>query len=94
MNSLSQITIEADSKRKLFSITTENPNLGINTSNIDAVVKGDTAQMNFNYKYVADCFQSINSDSVTLSLAGSHKPMTIRGVGDNSFFYIVMPMNK
>ena len=38
--------------------------------------------------------QSIDSDSVSLSFCGISKPLTIKGVSDKTFTYIVMPMNK
>jgi DNA polymerase III sliding clamp (beta) subunit (PCNA family) len=36
----------------------------------------------------------IDSDSVTLSFAGVGKPLIMRGVGDASFMYLVMPLNR
>jgi DNA polymerase III sliding clamp (beta) subunit (PCNA family) len=50
--------------------------------------------VNFNHKYIADCFQSIDTDSVALSFGGPTKPLVIKGVSDKSFLYLVMPMNK
>ncbi len=41
-----------------------------------------------------DCFQSLETDSITLYFADINKPMVVKGVGDNSFLYLVMPMNK
>ena len=68
--------------------------VGENVNNLDAVVKGEEITISFNYKYIIDCFQSIDSDSVSLSFFDNSKPMVIRGVGDKSFLYLVMPMNK
>ena len=68
--------------------------VGENTSNLDAVMKGEDLVISFNYKYIIDCFQSIDSDSLSLSFFDSSKPMVIRGVSDKSFLYLVMPMNK
>ena len=39
-------------------------------------------------------FQSIDSDSISLSFNGLNKPMVIRGVSDKTFTYLVMPMNR
>ena len=49
--------------------------------------------MNFNYKYIIDCFQSVLTDSVSFEMS-KNKPMVIKGVGDPSFLYLVMSMNR
>ncbi len=90
----SQVTFHIESKNKTFKITTKNIDIGENVNNIDAVIRGDELSISFNYKYIIDCFQSIDSDSISLSFSDTNKPMVIRGVGDKSFLYLVMPMNK
>ena len=90
----SQVTFRINPKEKVFEITTKNVEVGENINNIDAVVKGDELLISFNYKYIIDCFQSIDSDSVSLSFSDTNKPVVIQGVGDKSFLYLVMPMNK
>lgn len=81
-------------KEKRFELTTKNGNLGENTTTLDAALSGEAAASNFNYRYLADCLQSIDADSLSLSLSGPSRPVVIRGVSDKSFTYLVMPMNK
>lgn len=90
----SQVIFYISPKDKNFRITTKNMDVGENVNNLEAVVKGDEITISFNHKYIIDCFQSIESDSISLSFSDTNKPMTIRGVGDKSFLYLVMPMNK
>jgi len=90
----SQVTFNVKPKEKVFEITTKNMDVGENVNNIDAVITGEELTISFNYKYIIDCFQSIDSDSVSLSFSDTNKPMVVRGVGDKSFLYLVMPMNK
>ena len=90
----SQVTFHIIPKEKLLKITTKNMDVGENVNNLDAVIKGDELTISFNYKYIIDCFQSIDSDSISLSFSDINKPMVIRGIGDKSFLYLVMPMNK
>ena len=68
--------------------------VGENINNLESVVKGEAITISFNHKYIIDCFQSIDADSVSLSFSDTNKPMVIRGVGDKGFLYLVMPMNK
>ena len=90
-----QIHLTVDPKAKLFEIQTKNSDVGENKTIVDAAVSGDRMEINFNYKYLIDCFQAIDADSVTLQLSGVNKPMVIRPVsGDQTFTYLVMPMNR
>ncbi|KND47980.1 MAG: DNA polymerase III, beta subunit [Parcubacteria bacterium C7867-006] len=90
----SQVTFFISSRDKIFRITTKNMEIGENVNNLDAVIKGDEVTISFNYKYIIDCFQSIEGDSITLSLSDVNRAMIVRGTGDQSFTYLVMPMNK
>ena len=90
----SQVIFNVSSKNKTFKVSTKNMDVGENISNLDAVIKGDDLTISFNYKYIIDCFQSIDSDSVSLSFSDNNKPVVIKGVSDKSFLYLVMPMNK
>ena len=89
-----QITLIVKPIEKFFEIEAHNTDVGENTTFIPGALSGESVSANFNYKYIIDCFQSISSDSLSLELNGNNKPMIIRGVGDASFMYLVMPMNK
>jgi DNA polymerase-3 subunit beta len=89
-----QITFIIRPEDKIFEIESKNVDIGENTTSLTAVLTGENVLANFNYRYIIDCFQSINSDSLSIDLNGSNRPMVIKPVGDNSFMYIVMPMNK
>lgn len=89
-----QINISVDPKQKQFELKTKNADVGENTHHVDASIEGEALTINFNYKYIIDCFQSIDTDSVTLLFNGLNRPMVIRPVSDASFTYLVMPMNR
>ena len=81
-------------KDKIFEINTQNADIGENTTKIDASLSGDLLEIGFNNKYILDCLQFIKEDSIVMQFNGENKPMTIKGLGDNSFLYLVMPINK
>jgi len=89
-----QVSFSVNPSEKSFTVSSKNENVGEVTDAVDSAIKGEGLNINFNHKYISDCFQSINPDSVLLEFAGLSKPMVVRGVGDASFFYLVMPMNK
>ncbi len=93
-DNFNQITISVIPKEKTLEIKTKNSDVGENINKLNATISGEAIEINFNYKYIIDCFQSIDSDTVSLSFNGLNKPMVIKGVSDNSFTYLVMPMNR
>lgn len=94
LDKFNRVTFEILPEDKKFSIITKNMDVGENIQTIDAVIKGDKLTVNFSYKYIIDCFQSIDNDSVSLTFMDVNRPMVISGVTDKSFLYLVMPMNK
>jgi DNA polymerase-3 subunit beta len=93
-DSFNRITLIISPKEKSFRISTKNTDVGENTTDMSASLKGEALQISFNYKNLIDCFQSVDADSVSLLFDGLSKPLIIKGIGDQSFFYLVMPMNK
>lgn len=89
-----QMNIKVNPEAKKCEIRTKNNDIGENVSILDTAISGESIDINFNYKYIIDCFQSIDSDSVTLSFSGLNKPMIITPTSDTSFRYLVMPMNR
>lgn len=90
-----KISFSIDPKAKQFKIQTKNSDIGENNTLVDGALTGDPVEINFNYKYVADSFQSIDSDSLTMQFSGTNRPMVIRPIsGDQSFMYLAMPMNR
>ncbi len=81
-------------KQKIFEVHTKHQDFGENTTKIEGALSGEDLEVNFNYKYIFDCLQTITDDSVSLLFNGIHKPLIIQGVSDMSFLCLVMPMNK
>lgn len=93
-DSFNQLSFRVSPKKKLFEIESKNNTVGENTYTIDAALEGDELAINVNHRYFTDCFQAISTDSVSLGFSGETKPIVVTGVGDTSFLYLVMPMNR
>lgn len=89
-----QLDLNVNINEKVFELSSSNNDIGDNKTYIDAVLKGEDVSLSFNYKYFLDCLPSITTDSVSIKLDGSSKPMVINPVSDNSFTYLIMPMNR
>ena len=73
---------------------TKNSEVGESKQQVKGSVEGDEVSMPFNHRYILDCLQSIESESVILKIAGQSKPMIISPSNNNSFTYLVMSMNR
>lgn len=89
-----KITFKINPEDKNFEIISKNNDVGENTIKVDSVLSGDNIEISFNQKYIMDCFQSMDSDSLVLRLNGLNKPLVIKSTPDTGFTYLVMPMNK
>ncbi len=93
-NKFNQVNFNINPKNKIFEVKSRNDEIGENLNKISAALSGEVLNINFNYRYIVDSFQSITTDSVILQFNGNNKPLVIKGVSDNQFLYLVMPMNK
>ncbi len=89
-----QLNLLINSKEKVFELSSLNNDIGENKTYLDGALTGEEVELGFNYKYFLDCFQSINVDSISIRLNQSSKPIVVSGSGDNSFIYLIMPMNR
>ncbi len=89
-----QVSLNINPKEKIFEISSFSNEIGENKTALDASMKGDNVELSFNYKYFFDCFSSVNTDSLSIKINEPIKPIIVNPVGDNSFIYLIMPMNK
>lgn len=93
-DSFNQIIISINPSKKLFGVSTKNNTIGESKQDIKAVLEGDSITVPFNHRYVLDCLQSVDGESITLKVAGSTKPLVVSPASNSSFTYLIMPMNR
>jgi DNA polymerase-3 subunit beta len=93
-DSFNQLKFTVSPKEKRFEIESKNQNIGENTHMIAAALEGKDISLSVNYRYFTDSFNSIAADSVAILFSGEGRPIVLEGVGDKSFRYLVMPMNR
>ena len=89
-----QINIKIISEDSRFEISSKNQDRGESSTVVPATIEGTSVDINLNAKYILDCLQSISSDSIHMIFNDSNKPVILKGIGDGSFLYLVMPMNN
>lgn len=89
---LQQVRLKIYPQEKLLEVDSRNDEIGETTQVIDATLKGDQVEFLLNQRFLMDVLSYISVDSIALFASGPGKPLVIKGVGDQTFTYLVMPM--
>jgi DNA polymerase-3 subunit beta len=92
-DSFNQVVFEISVRNNTLTVSSKNKDLGDHESEIGIQSKGEDLKVQFNFKYLTDCMSSIKSESVEFGFAGKQRPIIVKGVQDNMFLYLMMPMN-
>lgn len=93
-DNFNQILVKTDSNRGQVHIHSRNTDVGENNTSVDAAITGGDIEMYLNHKYLSDAFPALVGDSINFSFTEKNKPCIIKSVGDSSFLYLIMPMNR
>ncbi len=89
-----KMRIGFDQKGKRLALSAKNAEVGESEEGVSGALTGESLELSFNHRYLSAPFASIAPDSITVSAAGIGRPLVMRGAGDASFLYLVMPMNQ
>ena len=89
-----QAELRVDSKGGTLYVSASHQDVGEMNDALEASVTGEDLTSKFNLSYLSDTFTSIKTESMVLQFSGEGKPLIMRGVGDHSFMYLVMPLNR
>lgn len=77
-----------------LEVNAANTQVGENKAGMQADVTGETNEIVFNYRYVLDGLQNMNSEKVRLKLIDRHNPGVFVPEGKNDYTYIIMPIKS
>lgn len=86
--------VKIDIKDNEIDFYSKNNKIGESFSKKDIVKKGESLTQNYNHKYLSDFLNKVKSDKITIEISGKTTPTIIKPKNDNSYTYMVMPMNK
>lgn len=78
--------------KKVIEVYSSDSAVGENNYLIPAKIDGPEVESIFNWKYLLDGVRAIIGKEIMLGLSGSDKPALIKDPGDDSYFYILMPI--
>ncbi len=91
---VSDIKIETDLESNTLKISAATESIGKSEAKIPCKNKGENTEITFNYKYLLEGLSVIDEEIVELGISGNSMPGMIRGEGDKSYIYIIMPIKQ
>lgn len=90
---LNEVNLTIHKNDSIIDIKTSNQETGEYNTTVNSEISGEDLKISFNYKYIIDCLNYLNTDSIVLNFNGSNKPLVITNKNTGDFQYLVMPMN-
>lgn len=91
---VNDIELSTKKEEKLLVVAAANNQLGENITTIPATITGEDTTIVFNFRYVIDALQTMDTDEVLLSLNGSESTGVIKQTDDASFIHLIMPIRQ
>lgn len=92
---VNDIEITFDPEKKVVALRANNIQIGENTTTIPAEAKGRLATVVFNYRFLIDGLNHINTDDVEVLVNDRNSPGLLRPADDSHrYVYIIMPIKQ
>jgi DNA polymerase-3 subunit beta len=88
-NRLNEVRIVVDESLKNLKISSSSQELGESESVLTAKIKGQSAGISFNWKFMLDGIKQIKTQQVFIGLNGEQKPSCIKSSEDDSYVYVL-----
>ncbi len=75
-----------------LKITASSQDVGHAEESIPVTLEGDDAEIAFNARYLLDMLDAVNTTEVVMELSGPLNSGAIKPVGDDTYLYVLMPM--
>ena len=89
---LNELSLTFNPTKKAILLNTSHSDVGEHSSTVAAAVQGESIVAKFNWKYLLDGISQINNEYVEFNINSDQSPLLIKGRGDASYLYLVMPM--
>ena len=89
---LNELSLAFNPAKKAILLNTSHSDVGEHSSIVPATAHGENIAAKFNWKYLMDGISQINNEYVEFNINSDQSPLLIKGKGDASYLYLVMPM--
>ena len=91
-NKVSPVQIKVDAEAGVVTLLTNSQDIGNAQENLICEIEGESVEIAFNYSFLLDGLNSIDTDAVHLDLFGPMKPGILRAAEGENFLYLIMPV--
>ncbi|KKU14622.1 DNA polymerase III subunit beta [Candidatus Wolfebacteria bacterium RIFCSPLOWO2_01_FULL_45_19] len=91
---ISNLRFRIEDGKKAVEVYSADSALGENTYIIPAKIKGEVAEVGFNWRFLMDGIKAMSSEDVFFGINGENKPAMLKNPEDNSYFYVIMPIKS
>lgn len=91
---INEIKLKVSPKEKKVIVSSQTPDLGEYQSFFPAKISGKEIEISFNHKFLIDGLTNIKTPEVIFELTGIEGPGVLKPLGDETYFYIVMPIKS
>lgn len=93
-NRLNEIKVITDENLKNIRAMSSSQEFGESEYLLSAKIKGDSAQIIFNWKFILDGIKNIKTSNIFIGFNGEERASLIKSPDDPSFVYILMPIKS
>lgn len=90
---LNEVNLILHKGDNMIEVKTSSQETGEYNTTINSSINGDDLKIAFNYRYIIDCLNYIDTENIVLNFNGPNKPLVITNKNTGDFQYLVMPMN-
>ena len=89
-----EVKLSLRDNKKTLELSSVDQAIGENRYLCAVKAKGEPVSVSFNWRYLLDGLKAVKGESVMLGLNGDVKPAMLRSAGDQSYFYVLMPIKS
>jgi len=93
-NKINEIIFQINPKKQQLEIMSQDQEYGSHQSTLACEVQGKEEKVLFNFQYLLDGIQNINSQTVKIKLNHATTPVVISSSEDSRFKYVLMPIKN
>jgi DNA polymerase III subunit beta len=75
-----------------LQITANTPDVGRAQEEVSIIFEGQVLDIAVNVRYIIDVLQRLGVDEAKIEMTGALKPLIVKGVGDEAYKYLLMPV--
>lgn len=101
MQAIDRVAVMSDDRTHLVKlhfepdtvqISANTPDVGRAQEEVSIALEGESIDIAVNVRYLTDVLQRLGVPEVKLEMTGALKPLIIKGVGDETYKYLLMPV--